>query len=323
MSTQCATTSACAVKGHRRVLSAVLAVASICACPYTYGQETSRVNISPPFRWPTSMGSMVQANRTPRAQVEAFYKAIRTRAAGGAAAAGLIRLNQFRFALLGPGDVCLVTTGGEKLPWFLGVTCPAPGGFNDTTVMDERMGLLATDLLDLDGDGFDEVISSQFAGGYGGASAPPIYWYTIYSFKDGLPHDVSREFQDFYQAEVVEWGYRIGRLITPMSGGESRETALAEALITFTRLKYQRKILGQGKAGLSEALVWAGSSEADLQNLAVMTLRDINDPSSIAAIEKLAASKYQGVCREAVEALAGFQHREATGRELESRCKSD
>jgi hypothetical protein len=184
------------------------------------------------------------------------------------------------------------------------------------------MGLLVTDLLDLDGDGFDEVISSQFAAGYQGASTPPLYWYTIYSFKDGLPHDVSRQFRDFYQAQVVNWGYMLERLIMPPLGSDSKESKYVEAQIIFTRLEYNRKIVGESKAGLQEATDWADSPEANLQDLAVITLGEIKDPASIAVLKKLTTSKYQGVCREAVVALAKFEHREVTGQQLESTCKA-
>jgi hypothetical protein len=188
--------------------------------------------------------------------------------------------------------------------------------------MDERMGLLATDLLDLDGDGFDEVISSEFAAGYQGASTPPLYWYTIYSFKDGLPHDVSRQFRGLYEVDVLGWGYKLERLIMPPLGSGSKENNYIEAQIIFTQLKYHRKILGEAKAGLQEATGWAESSEAGLQELAISTLREINDPASIAVLKKLTNSKFQGVCDAAVAAVAAFDHREVTGQELESKCKA-
>jgi hypothetical protein len=231
-------------------------------------------------------------------------------------------MNEVRFAQLGREEICMAVTFGSRFPWGLDIICPEPGGFVVTRLLDERMGLLALDLVDLDGDGFDEVISSKFAAGYQGASTPPLYWYTIYSFRDGLPHDESKEFRDFYRVEVEYRANNLERMIMPPMGCDSKESRNLEAQIIFTRLKYQRKILGEGKAGLQEATGWAESSEANLQDLAVMTLREIDDPASIALIKKLTSSKYQGVCREAVSALAAIERRDVTGQELESKCKA-
>ncbi len=216
----------------------------------------------------------------------------------------------------------MAATFGSRFPWGLDIVCPVQGGFMLTALMDERMDLLVTDLLDLDGDGFDEVISSEFAAGYQGTSTPPLYWYTIYSFKDGLPHDVSRQFRGFYEVNVLGWGYRLERLIMPPLGSGSKRNDYIEAQIIFTQLKYHRKILGETKAGLQEATQWAGSPEAGLQMLAVSTLQEINDPASIAELEKLAKSKNQGTCYAAIGALGILQHREITGQELDSRCKA-
>jgi hypothetical protein len=216
----------------------------------------------------------------------------------------------------------MAATFGDRFPWGLDVICPEPGGFVVTGLLDERMGLLASDLVDLDGDGFDEVISSEFATGYQGVSTPPLYWYTIYSFKNGLPQDVSGQFREFYRVEVEYWAHALERIVMPPVGCDSKESRNIEAQITFLRLKYQRRILGDSKAGLQEAASWAESSEVYLQQLALMTLREINDPASIAVIKKLAASKNQGVCREAVGALSAIEHRDVTGQELESKCKA-
>jgi hypothetical protein len=320
MSTPYATTSTFAVKSRRQALRAILLVSLAQPWSYTFGQQTSHVTVTPSFRWPTSLQSMAAANRAPKAQIEAFYKAIRAQTAGGAA--GSIPLSQFRFALLGPDKVCLATAGGDRFPWFLAITCPAHNGFDDTTLLDERMDLLVTDLLDLDGDGFDEVISSEFAAGYTGDASPPIYWYTIYSFKDGLPHDVSSQFRDFYDTEVLRWLARLERLVLPPLGSGSERNDYLEAQIVFTRLKYERKILGQPEAGLVEAREWADSPNANMQQLAVLTLQEINDPASIEELRKLTTSKYQGVCRSAVGGIAHFEHRNVTGQELESMCKA-
>ena len=299
----------------------LLALSLLQGCPYLYAQRTTRVSVAPGFQWPGSPSAIPAANRTTKAQVQAFVNAVRKQSAERSAQSGVNPISRFRFARLGEGEICLAATSGERFPWFLDVICPLRGAFGDTTLTDERMGLLVTDLLDLDGDGFDEVISSEFAAGYQVAGTPAIYWYTIYSFKDGLPHNVSSQFRDFYDTEVLGWLARLERLVLPPLGSGSEQNDYLEAEIVFTRLKYQRKILGQDKAGLVEAQEWARSPAANMQELAVLTLREINDPTSIEVLRKLTTSRNQGVCRSAVGAIAEFEHRDVTGQELESKCR--
>ena len=117
--------------------------------------------------------------------------------------------------------------------------------------------------------------------GYQGTFTPPLYWYSIYSFQDGLPHDTSRQFREFYASEVLSWSRTLERMIVPPLGSGSTQNAYIEAQIVFARLKYRRVILGERKAGLQEAMGWADSSQPDLQQLAVQTLQEIADPDSI------------------------------------------
>lgn len=292
------------------------------ASPCLLAQHTARVTVTPSFHWPDSVRAVPAANRTGKALVEAFVNAVWKQRAEGSGQPGVPPISQFRFSRLGESEICLAVTSGQRYPWFLDVICPLQGAFEDTTLMDERMGPLVTDLLDLDGDGFDEVISSEFAAGYQGAFTPPIYWYTVYNFKDAIPHDVSPQFRDFYTNQVLGWLATLEKLVFPPLGSGSEQNDYIEAQIVFTRLKYERKILGQRKAGLAQAQEWADSPIANIQELAVMTLGEINDPASIEALRKLTASRYQGVCRSALGAIADFEHRHVTGQELESKCRA-
>jgi hypothetical protein len=322
MSKQYAMTSKLAVKSPNFALRTLPIVVLLASCANVFGQLTSHVRVTPSFPWPQSQDGLASANRTPRPQLQAFLQAVWKATAGGSGPVESLRINEVRFAQLGREEICMAVTFGSRFPWGLDIVCPERGEFVVTGLTDERMGLLAADLIDLDGDGFAEVISSRFAAGYQGASTPPLYWYTIYSFKDGLPHDVSQEFPDFYRVEVDHWADKLERIIMPPVGSDSKESRNIEARIVFTRLKYQRNIHGDRKAGLQEAAGWAESSDPSLQELALMTVREINDPAAVEIVKKLTSSKYQGVCREAVGTLAGIEHREVTGQELESKCKA-
>lgn len=299
------------------LLVVILVQSSLCLL----AQHTLRVAITPSFRWPESQAGIAAANQMPKPQVGTFMDLITKKAAGRLGYPSLPVISQFRFARLAKGEVCLAVTTGNRFPWFLDIICRVRGAFDDTSLMDERMGPLAADLLDLKGDGINEVVSSTYAAGYQGAFTPPIYWYTIYHFKDGLPHDVSSQYREFYQTALLDPLAMLERLVMPPLGSGSQKNAYIEAQIEFTRLKYQRKILSETKAGLGEAIAWAETPDSNLQELAVETLREINAPASIAELHRLTDSRYQGVCTSAMDAIAQFEHRQITGKEEYSRCK--
>ena len=124
-----------------------------------FAQKTTHTTVKPTFSWPTANEKMVVANQMPLRQIQSFLDEIWKQKSESGGATRFPTVGHFRFAPLGPGEFCLVVTAGDRFPWFLNVACPRPNGFDLTELMDQRMGLLATDLVDLDGDGFAEVIS--------------------------------------------------------------------------------------------------------------------------------------------------------------------
>jgi hypothetical protein len=81
-------------------------------------------------------------------------------------------------------------------------------------------------------------------------------------------------------------------------------------VLLFLQLKYQRRILGDAKAGLEEGLNWVKSPYVNVQGLGLETLADIHDPRSVAALEELGrTTRLQGMCADVENALAGLQGR--------------
>jgi hypothetical protein len=150
--------------------------------------RTRRVQVRATFQWPQSVQAAYAANRLPSKEVFAFLASVLQWPADD-----LAPLGEFRFAQLGPGEICLVALWGFRLGSELEVVCPATGGgYWDTSLGLESPGPLAWYVVDLDGNGIQEVISSE------ALNLPvPTYWYDIYSFSDGQPENVSRRFPQF------------------------------------------------------------------------------------------------------------------------------
>jgi hypothetical protein len=279
--------------------------------------ETRRASVGPGFSWPASAGDIPTANKVSRSAVEAFVSA-----AEGWGAGERPDFGDFQFVQLEAGMPCLVAGWGGRNTSFNEVICPIQvGGFRISTLPAYAPWPLAWYAVDLNGDGQHEFISAETLNGYIVPGAPPVFWYEVYEFRDGAPHDVSARFRDFFRVALLGPLAELERFVTPPLGCDSKQSAEVRADIEFIQLKYHRRILGEKKAGLEQALLWARSPESDAQMLAVGTLREIDDPGSIQGLKQLTSSRYQGVCRSAVDALAELQHQDITGDQKYSKCK--
>lgn len=268
---------------------------------------TRRFHTQPGFGWPESERATYAANRLPKEQILAFL------AAGlGWSADDMPSLADFRFAKLGPKEICLVAGWGLRHASQNEVICPAAGGgYWDTSLGVQAPAPLAWYVVDLDGDGTQEVISSE------DLNLPvPTYWYEIYSFRDGEPRSVSDKFPQFYKAALLPRLFEVDRLIAELFPGEPApaKARYARMVLLFTQLKYQRRILGDPKAGLEQGLKWLSSPYANVQGLGLETLAEIRDPRSISALGELGRStRNQGVCVGVVNALAALEGRAPGG----------
>lgn len=260
-----------------------------------------RFHNQPDFQWPKSAAAAYAANRLPQKRILGFLAAGLEWLANDMPSMGA-----FRFALLGPKEVCLVARWYHRDAAPQEVICPAAGGgYWDTTLSHDAPGPLAWSIVDLKGNGKHEVISSRVAAG--AYASPPIFWYTIYSFSDGLPHDVSTSFPDFYKVAFLPQLSHMERVLYPpqMAHTQPPRWARYEGLVLqFLRLKYRRKILGEKDAGLEQGLVWVKSPYIDVQGLGVETLGQIPGPASVAALRKLGEeTRNSGVCVGVANAL--------------------
>lgn len=269
------------------------------------GAPTRRVRARPGFLWPQSEQATYAANRLPKKEILSFLATALNWPAGD-----MPYLAEFRFARLGPKEICLVAAWGLRDASMEEVICPANGGeYWDTSLPDYAPGSVAWSVVDLKGDGSREVVSSD-------AVTLPVYWYEIYSFTDGRPHEVSSEFPQFYRAVLVPQLSLAEYVLSPPLGQEppSSRARYEKLVVLFTQLKYRRRILGDKKAGLEQGIVWTKAPDTDVQALGVATLADIQDPLSIATLRKLGSStRSPGVCGAVVNALATLEGRAPGG----------
>ncbi len=276
--------------------AALLACAARAASAAPY-----RFYASPPFAWPvTARGAWAANQRVTKAALNAFLPQ------------PIIR--DFRFAQLGPGEICLIEAWQGRGAHQMEVVCPARGGgYWDTSLPYYAPVPLAWCVTELKGDGNSEVISSE---GDGSPYSPPLYWYTIYSFKKGVPLDVSSAFPGFYRAVLLAQVSAADYLLKPPFAAEPLSPAARylKMGLQFMVLKYKRRVLGQKKAGLRHGLAWIKSPYTDVQGLGFSTLADISDPRSIAALRRLGArTQNQGTCVAVVNALARLEGRAPRG----------
>lgn len=257
------------------------------------------------LKWPQTPQQVATDNRMPPSKMSALLHSPVT------GPAVPMKVYGFRFAYLEPGRLYLVTAIGTRIAW-LGTMTPIGGGrFVSTSLDGVSNGTVANSLVDLRGNGVDEVISLRLVDNHGSATAP-IYWYTIYQFHDGKPVDVSAQFPEYYRDVVLPplaylenvfyWmktnvPAKVLREHPGQLGPGTPDVELAE--IGFVRLKYQHVILGHKNAGLQRALRWAQSSNSDIAVLGVRSLAEMTAPRAWEEIHKLWNSPDYEVCMEA------------------------
>lgn len=284
------------------VSSALLATPGMAAA----GQAAAVTRAVPRFAWPASREAAPAANLTPKSDIQTFVNAV----AAGTGAPPLA-VGDFTFAPLEPGALSLVATvdaSGRGLYYTIAVISRAGGGFRYATLPSAGPHFLPAELLDLRGDGLDEIVTRNYPAGYAGARAAPVYWYEIYSLDAGKPKNISAQFPAFYRATVLPqirylndlFGWMKHSLPAgEMSGFHPGTPDLELAEIGFVRLKYQHVVLGNGNAGLAEALGWAVSPNPEIAVLGVRSLAEMTAPQAWDAIHKLWNSPNYAVCMQA------------------------
>ena len=97
----------------------------------------------------------------------------------------------------------------------------------------------------------------------------------------------------------------LARLAGAVSGSHASALATeAAAEARFLKVRYQRRIAGEAKAGFEDANEWSSSDDPRVQMLAVETFREIDTPESLAALKKLEKAKDYVVSQAAANAVA-------------------
>jgi hypothetical protein len=283
------------------------AAVSMLAVLNLFGQESVLLTGNPSFRWPNSTIDIPRANAIAAEKVVSFINALAKQLDRPS-----ITVQEFRFARLEEGKIHLVATidsSGRGFYYALAVISPEGAKFRYTTLTSVSPHVLGGEVVDLDGDGRDEIIAKNFIAGYRGAQSDQIYWYSIYQWHNAVPQDVSASFQQFYdRGALPQLTYLEHWLDLIAHGDHPEEVRLQKAQIEAVRLKYRRKIIGEKNAGIEEAKAWIESGNLDFQKLGIEALVEIPDPKADEALRKLAGSSNPGVARMAQYALQQKAH---------------
>jgi hypothetical protein len=279
---------------------ALLATAILLSAMQLSGQymDTHLVSGTAGFTWPQTQTSAVQADALPKEKVQSFLNLLRAQVPGYMP----IRLGGFRFVPLEKGRYYLVAvTGGDRFYWNTDVVAPQGQGFQYSEMINNGALPLAMSAVDLNGDGFDELVTNEWPAGYQGASTPPIYWYTVWQFRNGVPRDASAQFPEFYRGFVLGQVWYVEILLSKLQSVDPENTRIPLAEIEYVRLKFQRVILGEKNAGLDRALAWAQSKKSSLSNMGIWCLAEMPAPEAEQELNKLAASpNYADVAKAAL-----------------------
>jgi hypothetical protein len=164
---------------------------------------------------------------------------------------------------------------------------------------------LNTDLIDVDGDGYPEIIAEECFDNCSGMPRLPTYLYSIYKFIDGTGFvDFSAQAAEYYRAHLLpkieearstvksqvaaaseEYRARAAQMGVPYDPGPIEAHKAAAAQYAYD--DYRRRVLGERDAGLEDAISWAQSDYAG--GLGLQALAHI--PNAIAEVKLIEATK--------------------------------
>jgi len=261
--------------------------------------ETAKVR--PAFAWPEAGQDARVGSSITKGQVEEFL----TTAYAKLYASEAVKVQQFGFVRLWPGRATLVATiaGGRDMYFTLeAVDFDGSQSYVRFLPADPPYDLNA-EVVDVDGDGVSEILTSKLAGGYQGASTKPVTWKRV--LKARLDHsfeDVSIKNRAYYERRIIP------ELDITDSGLEERYTLgpdldEAKAAVQLVRFKYRRMLYGEQNAGLETAQAWTVSPNSGIRRLAVEVLSDINTDAAREILTRVSYSNDRIVAGAAKRAL--------------------
>jgi hypothetical protein len=150
---------------------------------------------------------------------------------------------------------------------------------------------LSQELVDIDGDGIDELVVKELAGGYEGVQTIPVFTYSIYRIVSGKAIDVSDQYVNYYESTLLP---RMKSEVTGvMASTQQPDREVVDALATMAQDDYQRRVLKRETAGLDHAESWAHSGNPRLETFAIQSLFTIKGQAADDALSELTHSEHK------------------------------
>lgn len=208
-------------------------------------------------------------------------------------AAPLYAVETFTFVQLEPGKLYLVAAvDGSGRELFYGTNiafCKSPQLCTQQDIYDAPPHNYSEELVDLDGNGTKEIIAKHLAGGYEGGGSIPVFTYTIHKVIDGKVTDVSDHYKAYYESTLLpKMKTDLARVRAQFT--DKNDQQIIDAAGSIAQDDYRRRILKQRTAGLENARVWVRSANRRLQDYALQTLSQIDDPAADALLSETSKS---------------------------------
>ena len=173
-------------------------------------------------------------------------------------------------------------------------------------------GSISKGIRDLDGDGTMEVIvHDHLASSTDRINA--VVWPKVYRYKNGAYMEASKEFPAFYREYLVSIQSRLREVDAYDAANTAKEEGrdIGKEMIWNMRRQsdllvgqfFTQQILGDKRAGFSEAMKWADSDDFALKQNAITLFSAIRDSNSLRYLERLSLDKDPHVSRRARESL--------------------
>lgn len=243
--------------------------------------------------WPADPNQISEANKTPVSTITDLVNSV----LGSVPLYYAIpmRVGEFRFTHLETLQrvdlIATIDSSGRGVNESFIAIWQEPSGYKYAILHALPTGVIGRMVVDLDGDGIHEVIAGTDAGGYQGVNTDPLRWYGVYKLRAGKWVDVSERYPSLYTHELWPGSALLLQLAVAAEEGDKEMAALRKAQALFVQFKYDRDVFKRSGAGLQMALEWGRSPDWRIQMLAVDTLAEIQDPSSIATLKELGGSK--------------------------------
>jgi hypothetical protein len=263
----------------------------------------------PPFPWPQTLDQAKELKLT-EADATAILNDGRTEPNPMEGSFSVVK--GFTFAPLERGKIYLLaavdTSQRDFFDDLLVRYCGSPTfRCTDAVIRDVEPHNFNEELVDLDGNGINEIVTKRWAGGYEGAATEAIYKYTIYKIVDGNAVDVSDRYKSYYESTLLPKMKANIAALRVQAAGYTKELELIDALDIAAQDDYRRRILKNARAGLDHAKAWIHSDNERIRDYAVQTFTAISDPAVEQILTQMKADPNAETAKAASSALESWR----------------